>query len=473
VEVEKTYRLPTGEVRALQGVSWEFPRGSLTVVAGPSGSGKSSLLRLMAGLDRPTKGSVVVDGMRLEVAKPRALRALRRGTVGYVFQRPSDNFYPQLTLGDHLRVAQAGAGRRPTQISAKRLLAHLGLTDRINHVPSELSGGEQQRGAFAQVLIAGATIILADEPTAELDTDSAKSLLDATDSLIAEGVTLIVATHDRDVISRARSTLRLDHGLAVTGTAGWHASTSRESAPLNFATLPFAAGLRRSSEAGEAPEVVPVLELDHLTKSYRRGEEAVRAVRDVSAQVRESELVGIIGRSGSGKTTLLNVVSGWERPDAGRVRLAGHDLVGAVPEWDDVSVIPQKLGLIDEFTIRENIEYPAKLTNTLEHAAPVIEALLDGLGLAHLQHRYPSETSIGEQQRAAVARALVLVPRLVLADEPTGHQDRAWARAVLDALRQVAASGTACLAATHSVEFARYLDRVWTMSDGRVSERNS
>ncbi len=161
----KTYRTEAGEVPALRGVDAEFEAGTLNAVVGVSGSGKSTLLRLLAGLDRPTEGTVLVGPVAVGELQVKGLRALRRETVTYVFQRPSDNFLPHLTVAEHLRLV--GEGDRELEADA---LAVLGLTERRDHRPDELSGGEQQRAAFAQALVAGSRIVLADEPTAELDT---------------------------------------------------------------------------------------------------------------------------------------------------------------------------------------------------------------------------------------------------------------------------------------------------------------
>jgi putative ABC transport system ATP-binding protein len=210
------------------------------------------------------------------------------------------------------------------------------------------------------------------------------------------------------------------------------------------------------------------MEARGVTKTFHRGEDAVHAVRGATLRVAEGELVGLVGRSGSGKTTLLNILSGWERADAGAVALAdGRPVDRSVP-WSEIAVLPQRLGLIEELTVRENIEYPARLAGSLEGTAEAADELIDVLGLFALQHRYPRETSVGEQQRVALARALILAPRVILADEPTGHQDGAHARDMLEAIRRTVARGSSCVAATHSQELLRFLDRVLTMADGRL-----
>jgi putative ABC transport system ATP-binding protein len=192
----------------------------------------------------------------------------------------------------------------------------------------------------------------------------------------------------------------------------------------------------------------------------------VHALDDVSLTLRAGELVGLVGRSGSGKTTLLNVIAGWEHADTGTIDRAGT--CSATPGWEELAVVPQKLGLFDELSVRENIEYPARLHGRLEELGGRVEELMEDLGIAHLAARYPKETSLGEQQRTAVARALVLSPTLVLADEPTGHQDAASERRVLEAFGRAAAEGGCCLIATHNASLAPRLDRVLEMADGRL-----
>jgi putative ABC transport system ATP-binding protein len=445
--VVKTYRTAASEVRALRGVSAEFHRGALTAVVGPSGSGKSSLLRVLCGLDRPTSGSVFVEGAAVHRESGRALRRLRRDTIGYVFQRPSDNFFPYLTVEEHLR--RAAMGGQDAEIDAGEVLARLGIAHRSGHLPGELSGGEQQRAAIAQVLVAGAGIVVADEPTAELDETSGRALLDTMARL--EVVTFILATHDPTVWRHADDVLGLDHGRV---------RPRARAKPSEDVAL--------GEEDGWEPPTLPaLLQVRDVSKSYRRGDEVVHAVEHATLDVDQGEVVALVGRSGSGKTTLLNLIGGWEEPDRG-------DIVWAVPPadripgWADVAMLPQRLGLVDELNVRANVEYPARLAGRLADVAERVDQLLEDLGLAGLADRFPRETSVGEQQRTALARALALGPRLVLADEPTGHQDEGWGRAVFEALLRQAAEGTTCVVATHDPDAARHCDRVVMMADGRV-----
>ena len=454
VDLVKTYRTPTGAVHALRGVTLSFRAGALTAVVGPSGSGKSSLLRVLTGIDGATSGDVWVGERNVGRMSSRGLRRLRRDVVGYVFQRPSDNFLPNLTIGEHLRLASGRSGGA----GDAEILERLGIGHRIDHLPDELSGGEQQRAAFAQAVVAGSAVVVADEPTAELDTGSGRMVMDGVRTLVEAGVTFVVATHDGAVRRLADEVMELDHGR-VQGT--------HPEAPGRFPTpaARYYASARLPVDVSDA--AVSVRDLSKVF--HHHGGDVVHALESVSLDARPGELVGLVGRSGSGKTTLLNVIAGWERPSSGEVRWSEH--VDALsPPWSAVAVMPQKLGLMEELTVEENIEYPARLAGTLDERTDDIEDLIGVLGLGELRSRYPREASVGEQQRTAIARALSVPTSVLLADEPTAHQDTASAERVFAALRRAADAGTAVVIATHNPEVVRHLDRVLTMADGRLEE---
>jgi putative ABC transport system ATP-binding protein len=207
----KIYWSATGEVHALKGIDAEFPSASLTAVVGPSGSGKSSLLRILAALDRATAGMVRVGRRELSALRWDQLQRIRRRGIGYVFQRPSDNLIPYLTVEAHLRTA--ARIRRPLRRPRfDELLEMLGLGRHRDALPHHLSGGEQQRLAFAQAVVADPLLVVADEPTAELDSETALGLLSIMRSLAGRGVALVVATHDPTVIREADRAIYLRHG---------------------------------------------------------------------------------------------------------------------------------------------------------------------------------------------------------------------------------------------------------------------
>ena len=191
-----------------------------------------------------------------------------------------------------------------------------------------------------------------------------------------------------------------------------------------------------------------------VTKAFA----GVRVLDGVDLTVDEGEIVVLLGRSGSGKTTLLTIVTDFDRPDAGTVEHA------AGTSWTELAVLPQSLGLLPELTVAENVAMPLRLGREDGD----VGGLLERLGLTHLAGRYPSETSLGEQQRTALARAVVVRPRLLVADEPVSHQNRAWAEVMMAVVRELADAGTACLLATHDEVVVSAADRVVEMHDGRV-----
>ena len=157
---------------------------------------------------------------------------------------------------------------------------------------------------------------------------------------------------------------------------------------------------RTSATGGSA-----LLEARDLVKSYSRGNEIVHALQHVDLVLEPHRLIGLVGRSGSGKTTLLNILAGWERQDQGRLDWTVEPSSRTLTCWADISVLPQKLGLIEELTVQENIEYPARLAGRLDEMTAELERLVASLGLQELLERFPLETSVGEQQRTALARA--------------------------------------------------------------------
>ena len=206
----KIYPTATGEVHALKGIDAAFPGAAVSAVVGPSGSGKSSLLRILAGLDRPSAGQVRIGDVGLSGLSLTRLRRLRRRLLGYVFQRPADNLIPYLTVAEHLGLAARLRG--VDDAGGAELLELLGLAGRRRHLPRQLSGGEQQRLAFARAVVGDPPLVVADEPTAELDRASGAALLEAVAALAARGAGLVLATHDPAVVRLAERTLFLRHG---------------------------------------------------------------------------------------------------------------------------------------------------------------------------------------------------------------------------------------------------------------------
>jgi putative ABC transport system ATP-binding protein len=206
-------------VRALDGIDLTIERGDYVAIVGESGSGKTTLMQLLGALDRPTSGSIRIDGLQLDGASSAELAQIRSQKIGFVFQ--GMNLIPTLDALENVVLA-ARYARRPRAESVERataLLADLGLGERLRHRPAQLSGGQQQRVAIARALINAPALVLADEPTGELDSRTAESILALFDSVNALGQTLVVVTHSAAVYERARRVIRIADGRIVGGAA--------------------------------------------------------------------------------------------------------------------------------------------------------------------------------------------------------------------------------------------------------------
>ena len=420
--VSKTYVAAAGSVVALHAVDLDVDAGTIAALVGRSGSGKSTLLRLIASLDEPDAGRITVLARDVTALRRQALRQYRRTCAAYVAQRAAASLVPHLTVREQLGAARADVAAR------------LGLAARLDARAEQLSGGEQARAALAVALARDTPVLLLDEPTAELDRSAARLVVDALATAASEGRTIVVTTHDDDLLALASATI----DLAPAGEP-----------------LPTAA--RRP--VVDAPTV---LRVRGVRKAYR----GTFAVADASLDVRRGELAVLLGRSGSGKSTLLMAIGRFLRPDSGSITVEGAGADGA-PPWRTVAYLAQRFALLPELSVRENVELPLRLSHARDDAR--VTELLAQLALDDLADRNPGEISIGQQQRAALARAVVCRPSLLVADEPTSHQDRESAGLVWDALSAAADGGTACLVATHEETAAAHAARTWRIDDGRVT----
>jgi putative ABC transport system ATP-binding protein len=210
--IGKTYRSGRLEVEALKAVDLDVEPGDFLAIVGPSGSGKSTLMNLIGCLDRPTVGSYRLAGTDVSAMSDDELAAVRNRTIGFVFQ--SFNLLPRTTALENVAMPlmYAGVGRSERQQRAREALERLGLGERLLHEPSELSGGQQQRVAIARALVSRPTILLADEPTGNLDSASGADVLGLLHELNDAGTTIVLITHDSDVAVAAKSSVRVRDG---------------------------------------------------------------------------------------------------------------------------------------------------------------------------------------------------------------------------------------------------------------------
>jgi len=208
----KTYVMGAEEIHALRGVSIEIQRGEYVAIMGPSGSGKSTLMNLIGCLDTPTKGSYILNGKEVSLMNDDELARIRNEEIGFVFQ--TFNLLPRASAlhNVELPLVYAGMGSRERQEKAKAAIAKVELTSRMTHKPNELSGGQRQRVAIARALVNDPSILLADEPTGNLDSKTGEEIMALFDRLHAAGNTIILVTHEHDIAAHARRVVHIRDG---------------------------------------------------------------------------------------------------------------------------------------------------------------------------------------------------------------------------------------------------------------------
>ena len=496
-DVFRVYSTPEGDAAALQGLSLRVRAGEVVVVLGPSGSGKTTLLQLLAGLDRPSAGSVRVFGRELSKLAARHLAAYRSANVGFVDQHYTRALAPELSAQElvELRLGLTGEPRRSRSARAEELLTRVGLADKADRHPTELSGGEQQRVAVAAALAHRPLLLLADEPTGEVDAATAEQIFELIGSVSRElGCTTIVVSHDassariadravaiRDGRVSEEAAARGGEDAIVVGRGGWlrlpeellARAGIREHATARLGEQ----GVVVSAIDGERPRETPapspttsvrerdageVASVRSLAKVYRTRGVETRVFEHLDLSFTGGRLHALTGPSGSGKTTVLHLLAGLELPSAGAVTVLGTELNAlgreerAAFRRRHIALVAQESGLIPFLSARENVELAVEL-RAQNGVAP--DAVLDRLGLGDRASQRVARLSAGEQTRVDVARALATRPQLLLADEPTARLDQANALAVANLLVRLARdTGAAIVCATHDPIMIEHAD---------------
>lgn len=218
-QISREYFMGDVEIRALDNVELEIQRGEFLSIMGPSGSGKSTLLNVLGVLDKPSSGSYFLEDVDVTLLKDRELAKIRNQHFGFIFQ--SYNLFPELTAVENVMVPlmYAGRPRRERREQAEKLLNSVGMGHRLNHLPTQLSGGEQQRVAIARALANNPTLILADEPTGNLATDQGAEIMGLLQTLNKEGTTIVIVTHDPAISVYGKRLVQLRDGAIVSDEA--------------------------------------------------------------------------------------------------------------------------------------------------------------------------------------------------------------------------------------------------------------
>ncbi len=215
-DVHKVYDMGAEKVRALNGVDLAIARGEYVAIMGPSGSGKSTMMNLLGCLDTPSTGSYILNGTAVEKLNDQELAAIRNKEIGFVFQTFNLLARTDALQNVELPLIYAGIPKKERRERAQRALARVGLTDRAHHLPNELSGGQRQRVAIARALVNDPSILLADEPTGNLDTATSTDIMNLFDELHSQGNTVILVTHEADIAAHADRKIVLRDGKVLT-----------------------------------------------------------------------------------------------------------------------------------------------------------------------------------------------------------------------------------------------------------------
>ncbi len=506
-DVFRVFSTPEGDAAALQGLTLSVEEQEVLVVLGPSGSGKSTLLRILSGLDRPSAGVVSVFGRDVGKLRGRRLAEYRSRLLGYVEQHYSRSLDPDLTARGlvALQLGLAGTEGAAREKRADELLERVGLADkRLSH-PGELSGGEQQRIAVCAALAHRPKLLLADEPTGELDAVTAALVYELIGELAREErCTTVVVSHDVESTSIADRIVRVRDGRVseeaaragddtlVVARGGWlrlpeellalagiGERARAELAGRGIVVTPAGPAAPEADAADSPLAPAPtvdgrvVAEVRDLQKSYGQGAQKRVVLAGLNASFATGKLVAVTGPSGSGKTTLLHLLAGVAEADAGDVAVFGKRMADldrearAALRRDHVAVIGQDPGLTPFLSARENVELGLALRGTGADEAHerALEALAR-VGLAERAEQRAARLSAGERQRVAIARAVAAGAGLLLADEPTARLDEANALAVGALFSRLAReAGVAVVVATHDTLVVEQADATLRLGD--------
>jgi ABC-type transporter Mla maintaining outer membrane lipid asymmetry ATPase subunit MlaF len=437
-----------GTKQVLQGTSLQIIPGQTTVVVGRSGSGKSVLLRVMMGLQKPDRGRVTVFGRDLATCTPVEVIELRK-RMGMLFQNYA--LFDALTVDENVGFSLHENSRLPepeiAQLTAE-LIRILNLTGSERLLPAELSGGMRKRVSLARALIANPEVVLFDEPTTGLD----PIMIAQVDDMIALAkqqyqITSCIISHDMASTQRLSDNVAFLHDGRIIFQGSYDQFMHSDLPPIQA----FVEGARTSrlARAGdvEAPGPPaaaaitdpPVVEVIDVFKTF--GDKPV--LKGVSFPIYPRKITVIIGASGSGKSVIIKHIMGLFKPDRGQIRVFGQDIVPMKDrELNDMrkhfGLLFQSAALLDWLSVHDNVAFPLRERANLprgELRDRVLD-ILERLNLHDIMHRMPGEISAGQRKRVGLARAIVMKPDIMIYDEPTTGQDPLRTRDIDDMIQQ-------------------------------------
>jgi phospholipid/cholesterol/gamma-HCH transport system ATP-binding protein len=438
-----------GDKQVLRGLSLQIIPGQTTVVVGRSGSGKSVLLRVMMGLQKPDRGRVTLFGRDLATCTPVEIIELRK-RMGMLFQNYA--LFDALTVDENVGFSLQENSRLPPREVAELtagLIRILNLTGSERLLPAELSGGMRKRVSLARALIANPEVVLFDEPTTGLD----PIMIAQVDDMIALAkqqyqITSVIISHDMASTQRLADHVAFLHDGRIIFYGSYDAFMHSELPPIQA----FVEGARTSrlaragdAEAPGSPATAaitdpPVVELIDVYKAF--GDKPV--LKGVSFHIYPRKITVIIGASGSGKSVIIKHIMGLFKPDRGQIRVFGQDIVPMKDrELNEMrkhfGLLFQSAALLDWLSVYENVAFPLRERGGDLPRGELRDRVLDileRLNLNDIMHRMPGEISAGQRKRVGLARAIVMKPDIMIYDEPTTGQDPLRTRDIDDMIQQ-------------------------------------
>jgi ABC-type lipoprotein export system ATPase subunit len=412
--------------------------------------------------------------------------AVWRGTnLGIVYQ--SFELLPQLDLVNNIMLPQEFAGHYQPAISrekAMELLAIVELTEHAYKLPAHISGGQKQRVAIARALVNDPPVIVADEPTGNLDTVTAETIFQIFAKLVQQGKTVIMVTHDMDLASRFTRRVLISDGRLVDEITQRDAAENEASVTISTEQIIRENGdadgslltgyTGRDADNNTIDTSRPAIQLEGVVKTYVNAAGSFEALKGVDMKIDFGQFVSLVGKSGSGKSTLLNMLTGIDHPTSGCVTIGGEDIYSmseskrALWRGRNVGIVFQFFQLLPTLSLLENTMLPMDYCNVYEYSERPERAmeLLRMVGLEDHAYDLPASVSNGQQQAAAIARSLATDPPIIVADEPTGNLDSRSADVVIRVFRELAARGKTILIVTHDPSLTSRTDRTIIISDG-------
>ena len=491
-----------GVFTAVDNVSFEVPAGRVTAIVGESGSGKSVTCYSLLGLVPSPPGKVVAgeakfQGKDLLLMSEAELQKVRGNRIGIIFQDPMTSLNPNMTIAKqliepllvHRRLSTVQA--RQKAISALEDVGIRNAKERIDSYPHEFSGGMRQRVMIAMALINEPDLLIADEPTTALDVTIQAQILDLIRELQeTKNLAVIFISHDLAVVgSLADHILVMKSGQVVEqgSPEAIFEQPQHEYTKSLLAAVPTSAKPTPSQALSGEP---PFLHVANLKKRFvktsglfRKQVDSVDAVKDVSLTVQTGEIIGLVGESGSGKSTIGRCIMQLVRADSGSVCLAGEELTSMSEKALRKSRRSFQMIFQDPYaslnprmTVFDCIAEPLKIHNIVpkERLVERVNTLMDHVGLAReVIRKYPHEFSGGQRQRIAIARALAMEPKLIVADEPVSALDVTIQAQILDLLLELSSKFQLSMVfISHDLSVVRYIaDRVAVLEHGSIVEQ--